>query len=124
MKKAIFVVVSVLLAQFFGCGEEPTEPVNLPLSTEHKKVVAMKDNIFDPASLTITVGDTVVWVNQGSIAHTSTSGQGCTKDGKWDSGFLASGQSFTYIFPDSGTYPYFCIPHCLIGMTGTIVVNP
>src|SRR5512133_1766632 len=52
--------------------------------------VSMVSFAFQPKDLTINVGDTVRWTNMASaIQHTSTSGTGCTADGKWDSGLLA-----------------------------------
>lgn len=123
IKGTIFSTVFFMLLGFGGCKNESTEP-EIPSSTNNSFIVAMYDNYFDPSSLTISVGDTVTWINSSSAAHTSTSGEGCTKDGKWDSGFMTSGQSFKYIFQEAGTYPYYCIPHCALGMKGTINANP
>jgi len=79
---------------------------------------------FTPKTVTINAGDTIKWVNKTStIPHTSTSGQSCTPDGKWDSGTLQPGASFSRVFNTAGTFPYFCTFHCSIGMTGTITVN-
>ena len=84
-------------------------------------------NIFQPATLTIDANDTVRWT-WASTPHTSTSGMcsgfTCTPDGKWDSGSLALGQQFTYTFTQAGSYPYFCVFHALVGMIGSITVNP
>lgn len=85
--------------------------------------VTIVDSQFQPANLTIDEGDIVTWVNQGSMVHTSTSGTNCNPDGVWDSGSLNSGQSFTFTFNNAGNFPYFCIPHCGIGMTGSISVT-
>jgi len=78
---------------------------------------------FTPQALTIDVGDTVRWFNSGGT-HTTTSGTSCTTDGVWDSGIMTSGTAFIFQFMADGTYPYFCIPHCGLGMTGTITVDP
>lgn len=84
--------------------------------------VTINNFSFQPQNLTITAGDTVRWRNIGG-SHTTTSGNNCIVDGKWNSGVLATGQSFTTIFNSPGTYPYFCIPHCSSGMVGSITVN-
>ena len=41
----------------------------------------------------------------------------------WDSGPLKPGESFTSTFTVPGTYAYFCIPHVLSGMRGTVEVT-
>lgn len=76
---------------------------------------------FAPSSQTIQVGDTVMWMNADSIAHTSTSGQPGAPDGLWNSGFLNSGASFSHTFDAAGTFPYFCGVHSF--MTGSITVQ-
>jgi plastocyanin len=81
------------------------------------------DDRFNPNSLTIAVGDTVRWTNSGARAHTATSGTNGSPDGKWDSGNLNPGQSFSHVFTAKGTYPYYCTYHYAFGMTGTITVN-
>ena len=88
--------------------------------------IAIGNFFFAPQTVTINVGDTIIWENQGSTFHTSTSGQNCTPDGKWHSGFLAPSDSFTMVFEEPGTFPYFCDVglHCeQLDMKGTIVVN-
>jgi plastocyanin len=88
--------------------------------------VDMVNFAFVPESLTIGAEDTVLWINQTPVIHTATSGNpiSCTPDGIWDSGNMAQGDSFTYVFENEGIYPYFCIPHCAGGMTGNIEVLP
>jgi plastocyanin len=41
----------------------------------------------------------------------------------WDSGILQPGESFSHTFTVAGDYSYFCIPHVLSGMRGTITVT-
>ncbi len=84
--------------------------------------VSMIENVFVPETLSIERGDTVLWINNGSVSHTATSGTSCTPDGLWDSGFLSPGNSFSFAFDSATDYPYFCIPHCNLGMTGLISV--
>jgi plastocyanin len=71
---------------------------------------------FSPASVTITLGDTIRWTNMDVLAHTSTSDSGL-----WDSGPLAQNDTFMRAFPTAGTFPYHCILHPL--MTATIVAG-
>ncbi|MBI5100994.1 MAG: hypothetical protein HZB33_04075 [Nitrospirae bacterium] len=61
------------------------------------------------------------WTNNGVLGHSATSGANWpTKDGIWDSEILSGGQSFSFTFTQSGTFPYFCTPH---GFTGTVIVR-
>ena len=70
----------------------------------------------------ILVGDTVVWKNADTAAHTVTSGTATQGfDDKFDSGLFAPGKSFSYKFTEIGHYPYFCLVHPW--MEGTIIVT-
>lgn len=83
--------------------------------------VTVKNYSFTPSTLSVKAGDTVIWSFTGGT-HTTTSGSNCTSDGKWDSGDKSSG-TFSFVFKTVGSYPYFCTPHCSLGMTGTITVT-
>ena len=85
--------------------------------------VSMVDYAFIPQQLTVYVGDTVTWVNNGSSQHTTTSGAPCLPDGIWDSGFLEPGDSFSFVFESEGIFPYSCLIWCCCGMTGEIQVE-
>lgn len=83
--------------------------------------VSMVDYQFQPKTLTINVGDTVVWTNNGATAHTVTA-----SDGSWDSGNVAPGQSFSHTFNTPGTVAYYCMFHGSAtgtGMAATITVQ-
>ena len=62
---------------------------------------------FFPSSVTIQPGDTVQWT-WSSSGHSSTSGTPGQPSGFWDSGILNQGATFSYTFPDAGSFPYFC----------------
>jgi plastocyanin len=86
--------------------------------------VTMGPASFSPASLTIDAGDRVRWRNLSPVQHTATSGTNCEPDGLWDTGFMnPNAISAYYTFNTPGTYPYFCMIHCLLGMTGEIIVK-
>lgn len=79
---------------------------------------------FVPDSITIAPGDTVEWIWDGGI-HTVTSGTSCTSDGLFDLPLDGTAPSVSYTFNSAGTFDYFCIPHCTLGMTGVVnVVGP
>ncbi len=95
--------------------------INSSYAASHE--VSMIENVFVPETLSVVTGDTVIWVNNGSVAHTATSGTSCNPDGFWDSGLINPGNSFSFAFDSVAEYPYFCIPHCNLGMIGLIIVG-
>ncbi|MCL4418145.1 MAG: cupredoxin family copper-binding protein [Actinobacteria bacterium] len=78
--------------------------------------VTIKSNAFDPASLTIKVGDTVTWTNNDSYNHTITS-----DNGAFDSGNISGGGTFSFTFNTAGTFNYHCSVHTF--MTAKIIVQ-
>jgi plastocyanin len=72
-------------------------------------------------SITIKAGDTIVWTNISDyVLHTVASGTRASQTGLFDRS-LNPGEKFSYLFTDSGSYDYFCIPH--YGMDGIVIVN-
>jgi len=78
--------------------------------------VTASDDKFDPATLNVPPGTTVRFVNNGQHVHTVTD-----RGGKFDSGDIPAGGTFTATFRTPGTYHYYCKHHK--GMEGTIVVG-
>ena len=75
-----------------------------------------------PSSLEIRVGDTVLWSNDDSAAHTVSSGTPLDgMDGIFDSSLFMAGNTFEFTFGEAGTYSYFCMVHPW--MAGEIIVN-
>jgi plastocyanin len=85
-------------------------------------VVEASDYVFTPAELTIAKGDTVkwVWVN-GMHTTTSDTTSGATV---WNAPLDQSHPSFSYVFNQTGVFPYYCIYHVSFGMKGSITVGP
>lgn len=81
-------------------------------------VSATDDFAFTPASVTITVGQSVCWQNTGQLVHTVTD---IATSGRRFSGDLSGGQAFVYTFGFGGSFSYRCNNHS--NMTGTIQVN-
>ena len=80
-------------------------------------------------------GQTVTWTNKGTQVHTATSSPSYTP--AWDSGGLATDQSFAFQFNSPGTFPYRSSPDVtyfndagcgcvgqIFAFTGTIFVTP
>ena len=71
---------------------------------------------FNPSTLTIRVGTIVIWKNVSSVPHTVTSDDGQS----FDSGNIAVGGTFRFMFKNTGTFSYHCNIHPY--MRATIVV--
>lgn len=98
----------------------PTATTNPPAATIKIVGASFSSFGFSPGSVTIKVGDTVEWINNSSVAHTSTSDSGSAVS--WDSSAIQSGGgTFSFTFTKAGTYTYHCSFHP--SMHGTIVVT-
>jgi plastocyanin len=82
--------------------------------------VSMTENVFTPQVVTVKIGDSVTWTNNGTIDHTST---GDAPLSRWDSGTVGVGGSFTFAFTAGGKYAYHCIFHQSLGMVGKVSVK-
>lgn len=80
------------------------------------QAVAISGFSFAPASVTVTVGDTVTWTNSDAQAHTATA-----DDASWDTGTIAGSGTGSTTFAAAGTFPYHCRIHPT--MTGTVTVQ-
>jgi LPXTG-motif cell wall-anchored protein len=78
--------------------------------------VTISDFQFAPSAVTIDVGDTVTWRNEGPTPHSATS-----EDGSFDTGIYERGQRRSHTFDEAGTFAYFCTPHP--NMRGTVTVR-
>ena len=78
--------------------------------------VAMKNLKFDPATVTVKVGDTVTWTNEDSAQHDVIA-----DNGEFKSDLFGKGETFSFTFTKAGTYPYSCTVHA--GMTGSVTVQ-
>ena len=76
--------------------------------------VSMIDFAFSPATVTINVGDSVTWTNNGQEDHTATGNS-------FDTGTVQPGGSRTIAFQNAGTFPYVCVFHA--GQRGTVLVR-
>lgn len=76
--------------------------------------VSMRNVQFYPATLEVIKGGAVEWKNDDLVPHTATSPS-------FDSGSLASGQSWRRTFSEAGNFPYVCTfhPH----MKGVVIVR-
>jgi plastocyanin len=78
--------------------------------------VTIKDFEFTLATVTISLGGTVTWTNDGPSTHTITA-----DDGSFDSGSLSAGKTFSHTFQTAGTFTYHCSIHPF--MKATVIVQ-
>jgi len=71
---------------------------------------------YDPNSISVSVGTTILWENNDNAIHTVTA-----TEGEFDSDIISAGSSFEFTFNSEGTFDYFCIVHPW--MEGTVTVE-
>lgn len=69
-------------------------------------MVVIHNFAFQPATLTVSVGDTIVWKNTDVVSHTVTA-----VDGSFDSDEIRPGKSWKLAAKKAGTFAYACSPH-------------
>jgi plastocyanin len=118
----------------------PNVVSGVPEDADH--VVDMTAVDFEPAALTVQVGDTVAWTHAGGEPHTVTAfedelpeGADYWASGEFDSqdaaetgwengqGAVTEGESYVRTFETTGEHGYYCIPHKSLEMVGTVVVE-
>jgi plastocyanin len=71
---------------------------------------------YEPATLKIRPGDSVIWTNKDMVSHTVTS-----KDGGFDSKAIAPGKTWKLASAKKGLFAYACSFHPM--MKGRLEVN-
>lgn len=123
MKKHLIlmlVVITGATVSIAGCTSSSSNPSPGPVtstvtSTSSQNSVAIQNYAFNPSTLTIQKGANVTWKNDDSVQHTVT-----LDSGAFSSPLLSTGDTYTYQFNNTGTYPYHCSIHTY--MKGTITV--
>lgn len=102
----VLVMAALSIASCGGGGSSPTAPS----STPQLVVIQVKENSYEPKSVTIQPGDTVRWEMCGSDpTHTVTDAGGAFDSG---TAFTAVGRTFERRFETRGlTYNYSCQAH-------------
>ena len=112
--------------------------------------VSITETGFDPQTITVTVGSTVVWTNHTSlsqrivggespagpqhwvylplvlknttISHTASGQEAAAQQEGWGSGEIPPGESFSHTFSEAGQYPYYL--ESAPDLTGLVAVEP
>lgn len=120
---ALIVLVLAVLA-LGGCSSSDGDDSDVTTTTAATEAgegqgdgaqVSVVNFAFEPSEVSISVGESVTWTNDGSGRHTTTA-----NDGLWNQQ-LGAGESFTEIFDTAGTFDFFCSIHP--AMTGTVTVG-
>ena len=100
-----------------GCiGRTSTNGVARPSTTW---VVHIKDFRFQPAQLTVNVGDLVVWVNDDAFRHSATA-----DNVAWASGELEREKRWSWMPEHPGQHQYHCSAHPTMRATLTVQARP
>lgn len=92
-------------------------PPGPPAALVADETVSITDSGYVPNTLTVPVGTTVGWTNDGLTDQTvSANGEAAF----FDSGLLAPGDTFSYTFSDAGNYTYQSM---IGGFVGEIIVT-
>lgn len=103
--------------------------------TEPAVTVTMTNQLdYDPKTVTIQVGETILWKNTSLLVHTVTAdpAKAIKPDENvrlpegaetFKSGDMDHGDTFRHTFTVPGKYVYFCVPHEADGMIGEVIVE-
>ena len=129
LKRGGMILGSILLLFFtYSCGTPEQRAINVPepdstaanARPTHPAgtglhFVEIKDMKFQPESLSVKKGDTVMWTNHDIVTHDITE----EKSKAWTSGPLAPGQSWSLAVTKSADY--YCSIHLV--MKGKLTVQ-
>jgi len=152
-----FIAALALAAMACGGGEQAGQqqgaapPPAAPAAAQragatgqvHQVRMELRDGTYryDPATLTIKVGDTVRWLNVNGFPHNVSFYQDQVPAGAVD--FLRTAMpnqlsplngplltdslatyEITFAGAPSGTYNYYCLPHEALGMKARLTIQP
>ncbi len=116
-----FAVFSLLLVGA-GCAPAAQSPTPSPAPTPaaqapapqpaaaagtvSQTAVNISGFVYQPKTISVAAGTTVVWTNSDAMAHTVTA-----DDGSFDSGTMATGATFSHTFTKAGSFSYHCALH-------------
>jgi plastocyanin len=113
------VFLAFILAVPVACSAEENDATKQ--SDAKPTSVDMKSISYDPKSVEVPVGGSIVWTNKAFSNHTATS----EDDGKtFDTGEIKPNESSNPVrFDKEGEFKYHCMIHGKT-MSGTVIVKP
>jgi len=103
-RSAVFAVAAILniVVAIAGPGRATAAGAAQPVI----HTIVIEGMRFDPETLTVKPGDTIVWINNDPFPHTATS-----TGGDFDSRAIATGGRWQYAASRRGVLPYGCSLH-------------
>jgi plastocyanin len=106
--------------------------ISIPFGAYNPELNTPAEVWYDPPQMFVTIDDTITWYNDDREGHTVTSGKGSgrfgwmsddfgTPNGYFHSDRFMPGESWSYNFEESGTFPYYCTIHPW--MEGVVIVE-
>ena len=119
LNSALSVIVVIFLVSILSCSSG-NDGGNGTIASNNFTIykVDISNFAFSPQTLSIQIGDKVVWTNTANDFHRVV----------WDNGTFSGSenldifQTYEVFLTTSGTFPYHCGIHS--SMTGSITVNP
>ena len=126
-------LVGLALAPLVACG--PSGPAFQDPPPDITAIVEIADGQnFQPAEITIQVGDRIEWRNMSGEIHTVTADWRIVPDPTlvqlpegaepFNSAMIPPGQIFRHTFTVPGTYRYVSLPHGGERKIGVVIVQP
>jgi plastocyanin len=103
---AVLVAAGLAAGLAAGCAGSPRPRAH---------AVEIRGFRYQPETVTVSTGDTLVWTNRDVVPHTATGADG------WDTGAIAAGGTARWVAEDAGTHEYICAYHPT--MKATVVVR-
>lgn len=132
MKQMLMVLFLITVLAISGCSTQKIEsqPTTAPTAGDLaqtpaspsgnlgiKKDIEISGFAFNPSTLTIPKGASVIWTNRDSAPHTIVSDNG----DEINSDRISQGATYAHTFNAAGTYDYHCGLHP--SMKGQIIVE-
>lgn len=95
----------------------------IPAVAQTSHVVEVTSNVFTPDELTVSPGDTVIWVNSQGSHNVNGTQTAFPSNPESFGNNVGTGWTFSHVFTIPGTYDYQCDPHVAWDMTGKIEVK-
>lgn len=112
MPKILLLIATLAVASLTALAGTPASAASPQAVT-----VDIRDMKYAPATLTITVGTKVTWINKDEMPHTVTD-----RARRFASAALDTGEKFSHTFEAPGEFTYFCAVHPF--MVAKVVVKP
>jgi plastocyanin len=108
----------ILLSALTDASAELASATDVADPPAHVVIVKIGNFTYEPATLKVSVGTQIKWINEDDVPHTVT---GSDAGSPLHSAALDTDDSYTVRADSTGTYKYFCAihPH----MVGTLIVE-